>query len=473
MMMERPVDWSPVGWASDPTPGDPVVVRTGGQQFQGIAAKLTRTAATLRAMAAGATYGSQSVAALLENRDELLGQIETAATRYQTAGDSLVDYSYALDRVRATTSQALARAKSAQWDMDENTRLAKLYDRLADQADTPDQADQRTRYLRLQSARWDDVTDAQTRIGTEQQVVAQAVVERDQAAQASSDRIEQITSNDGLNDSWWDNWGAKVVAWLADVTEVIASIVGVLALVLCWVPVLGQALMAVAAIAGVVAAVANIALAATGERTWGEAILSIVFAALGCVGLGGVKGILGALKGGVGLAKGAGLARVFGEGGTILANGLRAVKGLSHFVGALWAKITGSTLSGRTVWGNLVGDRAFKYISRLKPEDGFFDVVSHGTPESLIKKNPWTDEIEEVLTAEHLAARITASPSWGGQAIRLIACETGQEGGTLAQTLADILKVDVKAPTGDVWITKNGDVATDIGDMWRVVKGAE
>jgi len=80
---------------------------------------------------------------------------------------------------------------------------------------------------------------------------------------------------------------------------------------------LGQALLAIAAIAGVVAAVANIALAATGEKSWTEAIISIVFAALGCVGLGGLRGVLGAVKGGAMLAKGGlpAFAAVFKAGG--------------------------------------------------------------------------------------------------------------------------------------------------------------
>jgi hypothetical protein len=45
-------------------------------------------------------------------------------------------------------------------------------------------------------------------------------------------------------------------------------------------------LLVIAAVAGIVAALANIILAATGEKSWGEAALSVVFAALGCIGLG-------------------------------------------------------------------------------------------------------------------------------------------------------------------------------------------
>jgi hypothetical protein len=89
-------------------------------------------------------------------------------------------------------------------------------------------------------------------------------------------------------------------------------------------------LLAIAAIAGVVAAIANIALAATGEVSWGEAIGSIIFAALGCVGLGGARGILGALKGGAGLLKGGlpALTAAFKAGAKSVKGAFAAIKSL-------------------------------------------------------------------------------------------------------------------------------------------------
>jgi hypothetical protein len=63
-------------------------------------------------------------------------------------------------------------------------------------------------------------------------------------------------------------------------------------------------LLVIAAVAGIVAALANIILAATGEKSWGEAALSVVFAALGCIGVGGALRALGGLAK-VGLKAGA------------------------------------------------------------------------------------------------------------------------------------------------------------------------
>jgi hypothetical protein len=47
----------------------------------------------------------------------------------------------------------------------------------------------------------------------------------------------------------------------------------------------------------VIAAVCNVALAAGGKKSWGEALKSVLFGVVGCLGLGGVKGMLGSIKG--------------------------------------------------------------------------------------------------------------------------------------------------------------------------------
>ncbi len=88
--MSRPYDWSPLGLAGDPTPGDPVVVRAGGVHYRDVSGSLGRATATMEVMDAGVSSGSQSVAALLEGSVELAAQIGKAKARYQAAGDALV-----------------------------------------------------------------------------------------------------------------------------------------------------------------------------------------------------------------------------------------------------------------------------------------------------------------------------------------------------------------------------------------------
>lgn len=354
--MSRPTDWSAVGWSCDPTPGDPVVVRDGGQRYRSVAAKLQRASATLRAMEAGASCGAQSVDALLDNCEGVASQIETARARYQAAGDALVDYSYKLDQAQSTTLWALSSAGAAKADVDENTRLARQYAYWAQLADTPERADERSGYLRRERTRWEYAADAQSRVDAHSRVVNQAHDDQDRAANTAADHIEQITSNDGLNDTWWDDWGAKVVTWITDVAEIIASVAGILALLVCWIPIIGQALagvlMLVAAVAAIVAAVGNVALAATGERTWTQAIISIVGAVLACVGLGALKGAFSGLKVAMGAWKAAG--GLAGQGG---------IRGLSSIaIGKLSSSITGIVAAGKSMMAGVNG-----LFSRLRP----------------------------------------------------------------------------------------------------------
>ncbi len=222
--------------------------------------------------------------------------------------------------------------------MDENTRLAAQYRRWALDADTPEQAEDRARYQRLESARRLDVADAQARITTQQEVVAQAVRERDVAAELAVTQISEITGSDGLDDSWWDDWGAKLVTWITNLAEIISAIAGILALLAAFIPIIGPALagvlMLVSAVAAIIGALGNIALAATGERTWGEAILSIVGAALACVGLGALKGAFSGLKGALGTWKTGRVLDAFGGVGGLaratLNNFVTSLRNVAH-----------------------------------------------------------------------------------------------------------------------------------------------
>jgi hypothetical protein len=113
---------------------------------------------------------------------------------------------------------------------------------------------------------------------------------RDRAADGAADQIGEVTAHDGLTDSWWDDWGSKLVAAVAGVADLVSTVTGVVAVVVAFVPVVGQALagalIVVAAVAAIVSALASIASAATGGRSWGEAGVAIAGAALSVIGLG-------------------------------------------------------------------------------------------------------------------------------------------------------------------------------------------
>ncbi len=248
----------------------------------------------MRTLEAGVS-NVDSVKALLESRDKVVDSVGVAEGRYRAAGNALTAYATVLDRVQADTLRALHAAQAAAGDGADAAGDQARYHQQAQDAKDAGDAEAQDKWEKKEAAAKADAAHSSSVVAAQKQVVEQAVTDRDAAARTAIEAITSSTSNDGLNDSWWDDWGAKLTEWIAKVAEAIATIAGILALIFCWVPILGEVLMVIAAVAGIVAALANIILAATGEKSWGEAIESVVFAALGCIGVGGAMRTLGSL----------------------------------------------------------------------------------------------------------------------------------------------------------------------------------
>ncbi|WP_284294250.1 polymorphic toxin-type HINT domain-containing protein [Luteimicrobium album] len=283
--MGRPVDWSPVGLDVDPTPGDPVLVLSGGREYLDVADAINGAAAAMARLDTGGAI-SQAVDALVEARDDTIGQIRKAHGRYVAAGDALITYAGVLESVQTDTARALEQAGAAFDEQADAARTRTYYQQLAEV-----ETDPATKNLYLQHA---DL--AGQNAATSLQVVARATGDvaaavdvRDRAAEDAAGHIHQAVAHDGLDDSWWDNWGAKFVAAIADVADLVSQITGTLAMVVAFIPGIGQALagalLVIAAVAAITSALANIALAATGKRTWAQAGVAVAGAALSTLGL--------------------------------------------------------------------------------------------------------------------------------------------------------------------------------------------
>jgi hypothetical protein len=194
----------------------------------------------------------------------------------------------------------LYAARSAASDATDARTLATKYDGWATAAAKDGEPDLQTKYHGWATTQRSDAGYADQRVAAQKGLIEQACTDRDTAANTAISQIESATTSDGLNDTWWDNWGSKIVHIIADVAQWISTITGILALLVCWIPIIGQALAAtlllISAISACVAAVANIVLAATGEESWTAALVSVAFAALSCIGLGSLKAGLGVVK---------------------------------------------------------------------------------------------------------------------------------------------------------------------------------
>ncbi|WP_275004446.1 polymorphic toxin-type HINT domain-containing protein [Promicromonospora iranensis] len=271
---------------------------SGGQEYLEVASSIDNAASAMSRLDVDGTV-SQAVDALMERKEDTIGEIRKAHGRYLAAGEALVGYASSLERVQSETLTALDQARDAQ---DQVQAASGSKDRWQDLADSAKDETEKAEYEQKARQADGEADQAAGIISSAKSTIDSAVSDRNRAAEHAIDRIEEITSSDDLNDGWWDNWGSKLVAAIADIADMISTIAGILAIIVAFIPVVGTALagvlIVIAAVAAIVSAVANITLAATGERSWAEAGLAIAGAALSLIGLGA------AAKAATGLAKG-------------------------------------------------------------------------------------------------------------------------------------------------------------------------
>ena len=104
-----------------------------------------------------------------------------------------------------------------------------------------------------------------------------------------------------------------------------------------------------------------------------------------------------------------------------------------------------------------------EYAKKIKPEKYmdkgvekiYFDVAMHGTPQAV---GFWSEETN--MSPRFLAEIITHNPKYEkGQKVRLLSCSTGAKTGSeycFAEELANIMGVEVEAPSKDLYMYPNG-----------------
>ena len=223
-MSDRPLDWSALGYDADPVPGDPEVVRAGGQGYLDMADRLDRIVASLGGVTVGGSSGSQAVSALLEGAEQVRVDAERARGRYRAAGEALVAYAFAHDLAQQITVQALYAARSAKQDAASARLLAARRDEMAEQFRASGDTDEARVWANRASQARVDAAAADERVAAQKVVAAQAAADWDTAARVAIEKIDAAAGADGLDDSWWDDWGAKVVKILASVAEWVGQV---------------------------------------------------------------------------------------------------------------------------------------------------------------------------------------------------------------------------------------------------------
>lgn len=99
----------------------------------------------------------------------------------------------------------------------------------------------------------------------------------------------------------------------------------------------------------------------------------------------------------------------------------------------------------------------YKYTKNVKPIEGFEDIAIHGDKIGFNVNDADGNELFRYSVVEFVEV-LKQDPNYHGGNIRLLSCSTGAEDSVVAQGIADLLGVDVLAPTGDLILSKDGIV---------------
>ncbi|MCA0144608.1 putative T7SS-secreted protein [Blastococcus sp. LR1] len=277
--MGRPRDWSPVGWSTDPTPGDPDRVADLALRYRRTAEAVATASTNLGRIGNGTAYEGQGGDALRERTRDLSEQVGQLHDRYDAAADALEAYHPQQHAAQVTADAALSRARqalelqeSAQGNLDrlENTPA------VAGEPEDPTVTAGRNAAQR-------DLEHARSELQRAKNDVQRAHDDQHAAGNRAASSLQAAIDTDDLNDSWKDN-ALGVVKSIANVASAIAAIAGVLALLLSWVPILGQVLAAVALVATAVSLLCNGLLIMNGKDRWDQLKSDILGLALFGVG---------------------------------------------------------------------------------------------------------------------------------------------------------------------------------------------
>jgi len=272
-------DWSPLA-GSDPIPGDPGTVQGLVQRMESTARALQQQSTRLDGVSVEEFWKGLAADAFKEHQQGIVPLLNGLTWRYERVAGALNDYWPALADAQSKARQALAQAQQAQ--QDEFRAQQGLAERHQFEQDALRRANE-WNAANPGSNRHPDhwvgpnwgaaLSDAQASLGRAQDLLRQAISERDNAADQCASRI-----NDACDDSLKDPGGLvgfferdilNPIEQTADaVAPYLKYVTAVLAVVSLVVPGLGEVVMA----AAVLQLAADSVEAAQGKEGWGTVL---------------------------------------------------------------------------------------------------------------------------------------------------------------------------------------------------------
>jgi len=264
---------------SDPVPGDPDEVERAAKSLADMAEEITRQTANLTRLATVEGWDAEAGRTFADSAGELSGQLGKAHGRYATTAGALRGYAPELRHAQSVADAALAEAKQAQVSV--NANRPPDYPPAGSPTAAQVSAERQRQYA------YDDGVDA---LNAAQRKLTDATDHRDEHAGRAARTIRDNIDQDGVKDSWWDeftNWvseHADLLRAIAQIAELVADVLSTIALAISFIPFLNfltPVLLGLAALASVVALVCHVVLALAGEGSWldvGLALLAVATA---------------------------------------------------------------------------------------------------------------------------------------------------------------------------------------------------
>lgn len=304
--MSRPTDWSPIGFASDPVPGDPLTVASAAKTFQNTADEISKAESHLRNISINGQ--GEAIHKIRQKCDELAEKIQKAHKICDGVDDALNPYVEVLESAQEVSLKELQNAQTHKAECENAYRHR---ENIREQYNSSQDAQQRND-LRTQFLQWDNKLKQEgEQVEAARRRLQDAIEGRDSAAETAASKLRELVGNSGLKDSWWDKvcgiarkvseWLEKIKPWL----DKISAILSVVSIVVACIPGL-QVVAAVLKIVSLVLAAATLATGLMvngrklidGEMGWGEFALNTGMDVLGFVGAAkSAKGAIGVLKG--------------------------------------------------------------------------------------------------------------------------------------------------------------------------------
>ncbi len=253
----------------NPLTGDPDLLQRKARHYANIADAITRSVTTLRKINDLGQMKSKATTALQDKAEDVANDIEKARDRYAVTAKALLTYSTSLRSAQDAADTAITHIHQKQTETDHANRAS-----TAARHDTESAADADKSTAQTAA---DKASDAAITANGELKAAhdewhAALAMKNDAAATAVKAIVDVVDGkgNNGLEDSFWDDWG--------DIIKKICEIAGFLSIFLSWVPILGAILVGLAILGALITLVESIVAFAKGGS-----FTDVIFAAVGVV----------------------------------------------------------------------------------------------------------------------------------------------------------------------------------------------